>query len=47
VEAAGCACYECWPKEIRSDTRVSDKWLLRACAGAIGLDIGDSFRRRE
>ena len=24
VGGAGCACYECWPKEIRSDARVSE-----------------------
>jgi hypothetical protein len=22
AEEAGCACFECWPKEVRSDTRV-------------------------
>jgi hypothetical protein len=39
AEEAGCACFECWPKEVGSDTRVS------------GLSIfdctEDSGRRRE
>jgi hypothetical protein len=28
ADGAGCACYQCWPKEIRSDTRVSRPFFL-------------------
>lgn len=24
AKEAGCACFECWPKEVGSDTRVSE-----------------------
>jgi len=28
ADGAGCTCYECWPKEIRSDTRVSKSLIF-------------------
>jgi len=39
AEEAGCACFECWPKEVRSDTRVCI-WDPRL-RGSENGDFGD------
>jgi hypothetical protein len=33
AKEAGCACFECWPKEVGSDTRVSGLSTLDRFAG--------------